>query len=142
MLKKYKIESTPTIFVNEKNIQINDYNLKLQKKLYFKFKQLDITGFKFFSENKILIEDGLTGIVGPNLWKIKYCQALRWCMGKNLQNEGDGMEDVIFSGTSNRPQKISEVSLFLDNENKEGSAQFKEFDEATVKRKIEDKGQQ
>ena len=32
-----------------------------------KFKQLDINAFKSFSEKTtILIEDGLTGIVGPN----------------------------------------------------------------------------
>ena len=48
------------------------------------------------------------------------------------------MEDVIFSGTSNRPSKnISEVTLLLDNQNKEGPAQFKEFDEISVRRKIE-----
>ena len=111
-----------------------------------KFKQLDITGFKSFSEKtKFLIEDGLTGIVGPNgCGKSNIVEALRWCMGENSAKSmrGSGMEDVIFSGTSNRPSKnISEVSLFLDNENKEGSAQFKEFDEVTVKRKIEkDKG--
>ena len=52
------------------------------------------------------------------------------------------MEDVIFSGTSNRPSKnISEVSLLLDNQNKDGPSQYKEFDEIGVKRKIEkDKG--
>ena len=111
-----------------------------------KFKQLDITSFKSFSEKtKFLIEDGLTGIVGPNgCGKSNIVEALRWCMGENSAKSmrGSGMEDVIFSGTSNRPSKnISEVSLFLDNKNKEGSAQFKEFDEVTVKRKIEkDKG--
>ena len=52
------------------------------------------------------------------------------------------MEDVIFSGTSNRPSKnISEVSLLLENLEKDGPVQFKEFDEISIKRKIEkDKG--
>ena len=47
-----------------------------------------------------------------------------------------------FSGTSNRPSKnISEVVLLLDNQNKEGPNQYKEFDEISIRRKIEkDKG--
>ena len=111
-----------------------------------KFKQLDITGFKSFSEKTtFLIEDGLTGIVGPNgCGKSNIVEALRWCMGENSAKSmrGSGMEDVIFSGTSNRPSKnISEVVLLLDNQNKEGPSQYKEFDEISVKRKIEkDKG--
>ena len=107
-----------------------------------KFKQLNITGFKSFSEKStFLIEDGLTGIVGPNgCGKSNIVEALRWCMGENSAKSmrGSGMEDVIFSGTSNKPSKnISEVSLLLDNKNKEGPAQYKEFDEVVVKRKIE-----
>ena len=111
-----------------------------------KFKQLDITGFKSFSEKTtFLIENGLTGIVGPNgCGKSNIVESLRWCMGENSAKSmrGSGMEDVIFSGTSNRSSKnLSEVSLFLDNQNKEGPAQYKEFDEIIVKRKIEkDKG--
>ncbi len=110
------------------------------------FKQLDITGFKSFSEKTtILIENGLTGIVGPNgCGKSNIVESLRWCMGENSAKSmrGSGMEDVIFSGTSNRPSKnISEVALLLDNQNKEGPAQFKEFNEISVRRKIEkDKG--
>ena len=52
------------------------------------------------------------------------------------------MEDVIFSGTSNKPSKnISEVSLLLDNQERSGPKQYKEFEEISVKRKIEkDKG--
>tara|TARA_Y100000817_G_scaffold144060_1_gene112843 strand:+ start:6247 stop:8691 length:2445 start_codon:yes stop_codon:yes gene_type:complete len=111
-----------------------------------KFKKLDITGFKSFSEKtSFLIEDGLTGVVGPNgCGKSNIVESLRWCMGENSAKSmrGTGMEDVIFSGTSNKPSKnISEVVIFLDNQNKEGPSQFKEFDEISVRRKIEkDKG--
>ena len=110
------------------------------------FKQLEITGFKSFSgKTTFLIEDGLTGIVGPNgCGKSNIVESLRWCMGENSAKSmrGSGMEDVIFSGTSNRPSKnISEVSLLLNNENKEGPVQYKEFEEISVRRKIEkDKG--
>ena len=111
-----------------------------------KFKNLEMTGFKSFSEKTtILIEKGLTGIVGPNgCGKSNIVEALRWCMGENSAKSmrGSGMEDVIFSGTSNRPSKnISEVALLLDNVEKRGPTQYKEFDEISVKRKIEkDKG--
>ncbi len=111
-----------------------------------KFKQLNLTGFKSFSEKTtFLIEDGLTGIVGPNgCGKSNIVESLRWCMGENSAKSmrGSGMEDVIFSGTSNRPSKnISEVSLLLDNQNKDGPVQYKEFDEVSIRRKIEkDKG--
>ena len=111
-----------------------------------KFKNLEMTGFKSFSEKTtVLIEKGLTGVVGPNgCGKSNIVEALRWCMGESSAKSmrGSGMEDVIFSGTSNRPSKnISEVTLLLDNHEKTGPVQFKEFDEITVKRKIEkDKG--
>ena len=111
-----------------------------------KFKNLEMTGFKSFSEKTtILIEKGLTGIVGPNgCGKSNIVEALRWCMGENSAKSmrGSGMEDVIFSGTSNLPSKnISEVVLLLDNREKSGPAQYKELDEISVKRKIEkDKG--
>ena len=111
-----------------------------------KFKNLEMTGFKSFSEKTtVLIEKGLTGIVGPNgCGKSNIVEALRWCMGENSAKSmrGSGMEDVIFSGTSNRPSKnISEVSLLLDNQEKRGPLQFKDYDEISIRRKIEkDKG--
>jgi len=106
------------------------------------FKKLEINGFKsFFEKTTFLIEDGLTGIVGPNgCGKSNIVESLRWCMGENSAKSmrGSGMEDVIFSGTSNRPSKnISEVALLLDNKAKEGSAQYNEMDEINIKRKIE-----
>ncbi len=111
-----------------------------------KFKNLEMTGFKSFSEKTtVMIEKGLTGIVGPNgCGKSNIVEALRWCMGENSAKSmrGSGMEDVIFSGTSNRASKnISEVALLLDNLEKTGPVQYKEFDEISIKRKIEkDKG--
>ncbi len=111
-----------------------------------KFKNLEMTGFKSFSEKTtVLIEKGLTGIVGPNgCGKSNIVEALRWCMGENSAKSmrGSGMEDVIFSGTSNRSSKnISEVALLLDNHEKNGPVQYKEFDEISIRRKIEkDKG--
>ena len=110
------------------------------------FKKLEMNGFKSFSEKtNFLIENGLTGIVGPNgCGKSNIVEALRWCMGENSAKSmrGSGMEDVIFSGTSNKPSKnISEVSLLLNNKTKEGPAQYKELSELIIKRKIEkDKG--
>ena len=111
-----------------------------------KFQRLDLVGFKSFSEKtSISIEKGLTGIVGPNgCGKSNIVESIKWCMGetsaKNMR--GSGMEDLIFSGTANKPSKnIAEVTLTLDNSDKEGPLQFKELDIINVKRKItKDKG--
>ncbi len=110
------------------------------------FKKLDINGFKsFFERTTFLIEDGLTGIVGPNgCGKSNIVEALRWCMGETSAKSmrGVGMEDVIFSGTDNKSSKnISEVSLTIDNLKKDGPLQYKNLDEILITRKIvRDKG--
>jgi chromosome segregation protein len=111
-----------------------------------KFKKLEISGFKsFFDKTDFYIEEGLTGIVGPNgCGKSNIVEALRWCMGETSAKSmrGSGMEDVIFAGTSNRPAKnISEVSIQIQNPDKDGPMQYNELDEITVTRRIErDKG--
>ena len=110
------------------------------------FKKIQLNGFKSFAEKtNFLIEEGLTGIVGPNgCGKSNIVESLRWCMGETSAKSmrGSGMEDVIFSGTSNRPSKnIAEVKISLTNESKNGPQQYNELDEIEIRRKIEkDKG--
>jgi len=110
------------------------------------FKKIQLNGFKSFAEKiDFLIEEGLTGIVGPNgCGKSNIVESLRWCMGETSAKSmrGSGMEDVIFSGTSNKPSKnIAEVSITLVNQDKDGPHQYKNLDHIEIKRKIEkDKG--
>ena len=110
------------------------------------FKKIQLNGFKSFADKtNFLIENGLTGIVGPNgCGKSNIVESLRWVMGETSAKSmrGSGMEDVIFSGTSNKASKnIAEVSVTVTNEKNEGPIQFRELDEVNVRRKIEkDKG--
>ncbi len=110
------------------------------------FKKIQLNGFKSFAERtNFLIEKGLTGIVGPNgCGKSNIVESLRWCMGETSAKSmrGSGMEDVIFSGTSNKPSKnIAEVSILIGNENSDAPLQYKDLDNVEVRRKIEkDKG--
>ena len=111
-----------------------------------KFKKIQLNGFKSFAEKTdFLIESGLTGIVGPNgCGKSNIVESLRWVMGETSAKSmrGSGMEDVIFSGTSNKASKnIAEVIINLDNEEKDGPVQYKNIDQIEIRRKIEkDKG--
>ena len=110
------------------------------------FKKIQLNGFKSFAEKTdFLIEEGLTGIVGPNgCGKSNVVESLRWVMGETSAKSmrGSGMEDVIFSGTSNKASKnIAEVCVSISNESKDGPMQYKNLDKVEIKRKIEkDKG--
>lgn len=107
-----------------------------------KFTRLRITGFKSFVEpSEFLIEPGLTGVVGPNgCGKSNLTESLRWVMGENSYKNmrASGMDDVIFSGSGQRPARNSaEVGLFIDNTDRTAPAAFNDADELQVTRRIE-----
>ena len=106
-----------------------------------KFQKLRLTGFKSFCEaTEFLIEPGLTGVVGPNgCGKSNLVEALRWVMGENSYKNmrASGMDDVIFSGSGNRPARnLAEVVIVLDNSARLAPAGFNEQDVIEVSRRI------
>jgi len=107
-----------------------------------KLTRLRLLGFKSFVEpTDFLIEPGLTGVVGPNgCGKSNLVEALRWVMGETSHKSmrAAEMDDVIFSGTNNRPSRnTAEVSMQIDNGDKTAPAQFNEFETLDVTRRIE-----
>ena len=107
-----------------------------------KLTRLRITGFKSFVDpSEIHIEPGMTGIVGPNgCGKSNLVEAVRWVMGEisHKAMRASGMDDVIFSGSGNRPSRNSaEVALVIDNSERLAPAQFNDTDILEVSRRIE-----
>ncbi|WP_150524454.1 chromosome segregation protein SMC [Roseibium sediminis] len=107
-----------------------------------KFSKLRVAGFKSFVEPmEFVIGDGLTGVVGPNgCGKSNLVEALRWVMGENSYKNmrASGMDDVIFSGSLNRPARnTAEVVLFLENNDHTAPQAFNAADMLEVSRRIE-----
>ncbi|KWV93389.1 chromosome segregation protein SMC [Erythrobacter sp. YT30] len=95
--------------------------------------RLKLSGFKSFVEPaELRIEPGLTGVVGPNgCGKSNLLEAIRWVMGETSAKSmrSGGMEDVIFAGTSTRPERaFAEVVLHAADD---------EGEELVVTRRIE-----
>ena len=105
------------------------------------FSKLRLTGFKsFVDQTELIIQDGLTGIVGPNgCGKSNLLEAIRWVMGENRPTamRGGGMEDVIFAGAATRSAKnFAEVSLILDNSERLAPKAFNDNDIIEIARRI------
>lgn len=105
------------------------------------FSKLRLTGFKsFVDQTELVIQDGLTGIVGPNgCGKSNLLEAIRWVMGENRPTamRGGGMEDVIFAGAATRTAKnFAEVSLILDNSERLAPKAFNDDDIIEIVRRI------
>jgi chromosome segregation protein len=106
------------------------------------FDKLRLSGFKSFVDpTELVIEPGMTGIVGPNgCGKSNLVEALKWVMGETSakQMRGSEMEDVIFAGSGQRPARnIAEVMLSLDNRTRTAPAAVNDTDQLDVVRRIE-----
>ncbi|WP_371396177.1 chromosome segregation protein SMC [Fretibacter rubidus] len=105
------------------------------------FNQIKLVGFKSFVDpTDFVIEPGLTGIVGPNgCGKSNLLEAIRWVMGANSAKamRGGAMDDVIFSGTKQRPgRNQAHVTLTIDNKARIAPPMFNDDDTLEVSRII------
>lgn len=106
------------------------------------FNKLRLSGFKSFVDpTEVIIDPGMTGIVGPNgCGKSNLVEALRWVMGETSAKRmrGSEMDDVIFAGSSTRPARnLAEVTLVLDNSARSAPAMFNDHDTIEVTRRID-----
>jgi len=103
-----------------------------------KVTHLRLHGFKSFADAiDVPVQPGITGIVGPNgCGKSNLVEALRFVMGESSYKamRGGGMEDVIFSGSGNRPSRnMAEVTLGVERDGGKGDGP----EPAEITRRIE-----
>jgi len=106
------------------------------------FARIRLSGFKSFVDAAdFRIEPGLTGVVGPNgCGKSNLLEAMRWVMGAASAKamRGEGMDDVIFSGSTSRPSRNhAEVTLTIDNAAGDAPAPFRGDSVLEVSRRID-----
>jgi chromosome segregation protein len=106
-----------------------------------KIKKIELCGFKSFSEKiEIDFPTGVTAVVGPNgCGKSNVVDAIRWALGEQSpkQLRGKTMEDVIFNGSEGKKQQgMAEVILTFSNENGQPIADYLDFTEICVGRRL------
>ncbi|MCL2176421.1 MAG: AAA family ATPase [Firmicutes bacterium] len=104
------------------------------------FKKIELYGFKSFADKtEIILDSGITGIVGPNgCGKSNVVDAVRWVLGEQSAKllRGASMHDVIFAGTAERrSHSYCEVVLHFDNADKKVFKDL-EYSEVTISRKL------
>ncbi len=106
-----------------------------------KIKKLEAHGFKsFVDKTSLTFPKGVTGIVGPNgCGKSNIVDAIRWVLGEQNARHlrGKIMEDIIFNGSESRkPIGMSEVVLTLSNEEGIAPAEYVNFTEIEIARRL------
>ncbi|MDA0279844.1 MAG: chromosome segregation protein SMC [Proteobacteria bacterium] len=107
-----------------------------------RLKCIKLAGFKSFVDpTTIDFPSNLCSVVGPNgCGKSNVIDAVRWVMGessaKNLR--GENMTDVIFNGSGGRkPVGQASVELVFDNHDHKLTGEYANFDEVSIKRKVD-----
>ncbi|MGD9946450.1 MAG: chromosome segregation protein SMC [Burkholderiaceae bacterium] len=108
--------------------------------------QLKLAGFKSFVDpTSFDVPSQLVGVVGPNgCGKSNIIDAVRWVLGESKASElrGESMQDVIFSGSSERkPASRASVELVFDNSLGRIAGNWSQFAEISVKRVLTRDGQ-
>lgn len=111
-----------------------------------RLKCIKLSGFKSFVDpTTINFPSNLCSVVGPNgCGKSNVIDAVRWVMGessaKNLR--GESMTDVIFNGSGARkPVGQASVELVFDNHDHKLSGEYANFDEVSIKRRVDREAQ-
>jgi chromosome segregation protein len=111
-----------------------------------RLKQIKLSGFKSFVDATAFDVPGQrVGVVGPNgCGKSNIIDAVRWVLGESKASElrGESMQDVIFSGSSERkPASRAAVELVFDNTLGRIGGSWGTFAELAVKRVLTRDGQ-
>ena len=106
-----------------------------------RLKRLEMIGFKSFAQRTVIeITPGITAVVGPNgCGKSNIVDALRWAMGEQSARHlrGHHMEDVVFNGSDGLPPTgMAEVSIVFDNEDGRAPAEYSNYSEIMVTRRL------
>jgi len=106
-----------------------------------KIKRIEVQGFKsFYNRAAFDFPEGITAVVGPNgCGKSNVVDAIRWAMGEQRPKHlrGKAMEDIIFKGANaHKPLGMAEVSLIFSNKAGLGPAQYADFSEISVSRRL------
>jgi len=106
-----------------------------------KIAKIELCGFKSFSDKiEIDFPAGVTAVVGPNgCGKSNVVDAIRWALGEQSpkQLRGKVMEDVIFNGSESKKQQgMAEVILTFNTQNGHPIADYLDFTEISVGRRL------
>ena len=107
---------------------------------------IKLAGFKTFVDpTHIALPGQLVGVVGPNgCGKSNVIDAVRWVLGESSARHlrGETMQDVIFSGSSERkPVNRASVELVFDNSLGRAAGPWSAYGEISIRRVLERQGE-